>query len=114
MAITALANSVSISTTEISLISGTSTLQSNTTAGVYQLFIDTANLAAGDEYIIDIKEKIANTSSTQVTVYTSTIEGKQSSPWVSPALVLMNGWDMTIQQVTGTARTIHWSIRRVG
>jgi hypothetical protein len=114
MAITALGNSVSISTTEISLISGTSTLQSNTTTGVYQLFIDTDNMAAGDEYTIRIKEKIANTASTQVNIYSATLDGNQSSPFVTPSLVLANGWDMTMQQVTGTARTIHWSIRKVG
>lgn len=115
MAITTfVSNSVSISTTEISMLSGTSTLQSNTSAGVYQLFVDTSNMVAGDEYNIKIKEKVANTGSTQLTIYSSALEGKQSTPFVTPSLVLLNGWDATIQQVTGTARTIHWSVRKVG
>lgn len=113
MAITATGGSASISTTEISMVSGTSTLQSSTAAGVYQLFVNVATMAAGDEYTIKVKEKVENTSAAQLVVYSATLDGVQSGPFVLPSLVLLNGWDMTIQQVSGTARTIGWSIRKV-
>ena len=32
---------------------------------------------------------------------------------VTPALVLMHGWDMTILKLAGTDRSIEWSIRQV-
>lgn len=114
MAITqAYTGSVSISTTEISLVSGTSTLQSVATPAVIQVFIDVANMAAGDEYHIDIKEKVTS-GGTQRTIYTAVLDGAQSSPFVSPTLMLYHGWDVTVVQISGTARTLSWSIRSVG
>lgn len=104
--------SVSISTTEISLVSGTSTLQNDTTDGVFQVFIDFANMAAGDEYNIYIKEKVTS-GGAQRTIYQAQLEGAQSSPFVTPSLILMHGWDVTVVQIAGTARTIDWSIRQV-
>ena len=108
----AFSGSVSISTTEISLVSGTTTLQNNTDDGIYQVFIDVANMAAGDEYLIQVKEKVT-AAGTQRVIYSATLEGVQSSPFVTPTLILLHGWDVTMDQITGTARTISWSIRKV-
>lgn len=104
---------VSVSTSEISFISGNTTLQSNTTTGVYQLIIDVSALASGDSFRVRIKEK-AISSSTQNNLEDSTIAGPQSSTlYVTPSLILMNGWDMTIVKVGGTDRNIPYSIRQV-
>ena len=114
MAITeAYTGSATIDTTEYSLVTNSTTLASNTVAGVYQVFIDTLNMAPGDEYHIDIKEKITS-AGTQRTIYTVVLEGTQSSPFVAPTLILMNGWDVTMDLLAGTAKTITWSIRKVG
>lgn len=114
MAITQIySGTATISTTEISLVTGTSTLASIATAGVYQLFIDTSAVAAGDEYTILIKEKVV-AAGAQLVIYSATIDGKQTSPFVTPSLILMHGWDMTMDQIAGTARSITWSIRQVG
>lgn len=84
-----------------------------TTDGIYQLVIDTANMAAGDTTEIRIKEK-ARTGDTQRQIFVSTLSGAQSDPlWVSPTFVLMNGWDMTLKQTAGTGRAYPWSIRKV-
>lgn len=108
----AFSGSVSISTTEISLVSGTTTLQNNTDDGIYQVFIDVANMVAGDEYLIQVKEKVT-AAGTQRVIYSATLEGVQSSPFVTPTLILLHGWDVTMDLITGTARTISWSIRKV-
>ena len=108
----AFTGTATIGVTEISLVSGTSTLQNNTTDGVYQIWIDFSNMLSGDEYEIDIKEKITS-GGTQRVVYTSVLEGRQSSPFVTPTLILMHGWDVTLFKVTGTDRSISWSIRQV-
>lgn len=105
-------NTATISTTEYSLVNNSTTLASITTAGVYQVFIDTLNMAAGDEYLIHINEKVI-TGGTQRTIYSSTLEGAQSSPFVTPTLILMEGWDVTMKLITGTGRSISWSIRQV-
>ena len=104
--------SASISTTEYSLVTPGTTLASDTTDGVYQVFIDFSNMAAGDEYNIEIKEKVT-AGGTQFSIYASQLEGAQTSPFVTPSLILMHGWDVTVNSVAGTARTITWSIRQV-
>lgn len=114
MAITsAYAGTATVGTTEYSLVNNSTTLASSTNVGVYQVFIDTINMASGDQYEIRIKEKVIS-GGTQYTIYTSVIDGSQSSPFVSPTLVLMNGWDVTMDKVTGTDRSFSWSIRKVG
>lgn len=114
MAITqAYTGTATVNTTELSLITGTNTLSSSTDVGVFQVFIDTSAMAAGDEYLIQIKEKITSAGTQQV-IYSATLEGKQSTPFVAPTLVLMNGWDVTLDQILGTARSFSWSIRKVG
>ena len=114
MAITeAYTGTATISTTETSLVSGTTTLQSVATPAVIQVFIDTANMAAGDEYLILIKDKVIS-GGTQRTIYSATLDGVQTSPFVTPTLILYHGWDITMDQIAGTARSISWSIRKVG
>lgn len=83
-----------------------------TTAGVYQVFLDTADLVSGDELQIRIYEKV-RTLDTQRIVYQSNLVGPQSPPvWVAPSLVLMNGWDVTTDFILNTG-VITWSIRKV-
>jgi len=84
-----------------------------TTDGVYQLFIDTAAMVAGDVTEIRIKEK-CRTGDTIRQILVATLAGAQSDPlWVSPSLILMNGWDMTLKQTAGTGRAFPWSIRKI-
>jgi hypothetical protein len=108
----AFSGSASISTAEYSLVSNSTTLQNNTDDGIYQIWIDFANMVSGDEYEIRIKEKITS-GGTQQTVYLATVEGVQSSPFVTPTLIFLHGWDVTLDLVTGSAKTISWSIRKV-
>lgn len=84
-----------------------------TTDGVFQVFVDVANMVAGDVLELRIKEK-ARTGDTQRQVLVATLAGAQSDPlWVSPSLILMNGWDVTLKQTAGTGRAFPWSIRKV-
>lgn len=114
MAITeAYTGTATVGVTELSLVSGTTTLQSVATPAVIQLFIDTANMAAGDEYEIDIKDKVIS-GGTQRSLYLATLDGKQSGPFVTASLILYHGWDITLTKITGTDRSFSWSIRKVG
>jgi hypothetical protein len=115
MAITeAYANTESITTTEWSLTGDDSSLDTITTAGVYQVFLDVSDMVSGDELQIRIYEKVRS-ADTQRVVYQSNLVGPQSPPiWVSPSLVLMNGWDVSLDQIAGTSGiTVTWSIRKV-
>lgn len=103
----------SISTTEYSLTNNSTSIATQTTDGIYQLFLDVDAMVAGDEYEIRILEK-CRTGDTQREVYKSTLGGDQGSAlFVTPALVLVNGWDMTVKRTAGADRTILWSIRSV-
>lgn len=83
-----------------------------TEVGVFQLFVDTNALAAGDFVELRVKEK-ARSADTQREVFVATCAGPQGSPlWVSPPLILMNGWAMTLKQTEGTGRAFPWSIRK--
>lgn len=114
MAITqAYSGTATITGTETSLVSGTTTLQNVTTPGVIQLFVDTSAMLSGDEYQIQIKDKVV-AAGTQQVIYNAYIEGRQSGPFVTPTLILFHGWDITMDLITGTARSISWSIRKVG
>lgn len=80
--------------------------------GVFQLFLDLNDMVAADDLQILIYEKITS-GGTQRIIYSSNVFGPQSPPaWVSPSLVLMHGWDMTIKANVGTI-DIPWSIRQV-
>ncbi len=104
---------LTISTTEQSLISGNSTLQSNTTAGVYELWLDLSALAAGDGVQLKLKEKVIS-GGTQNIAEGPVYSGPQSPPIVIyVSSILMNGWDITLTQTGGVARAIPYSIRQV-
>lgn len=106
-------NSASISTTEYSLPNGSTSLTPITTDGVYQLWLDLNALVAGDQYELKFYEKVQS-AGTQRLVDTFVFAGVQGKAhWVSPSLILLHGWDMTMKRLAGADRTIGWSIRQV-
>lgn len=79
---------------------------------IIQVFIDTLNMGSGDEFEIRIYEKV-KAAGTQRETLQANLNGPQSQPFVSPSLLLGNGWDVTIQKVSGTDRSFDWSLRKV-
>jgi hypothetical protein len=105
---------VTVGTTAISIVSGTTTPQSVTDDGVYQLWVDgVATLTKTEEYEITIWEIVEATGATQRQVFRATIKGVQSEVWVSPMLILIHGWDMRLKKLAGTDRALDASIRKV-
>jgi hypothetical protein len=80
---------------------------------VFQVFLDLNDMVSADELQIRIYETVEGTN--RRIVYQANLVGPQSPPiWVSPSLVLMTGWDVTLNQIAGTANiTVYWSIRKV-
>jgi hypothetical protein len=115
MAITvAFSGSEAVSTTEHSMTTDTAGPDTETSDGVFQLFLDLADLTTGDELQVRIYEKVL-TGSTQRIVYQQNISGELGTfeaNWVFPALVLMHGWDMTLDAISGTI-TVLWTIKKV-
>lgn len=82
-----------------------------TADGVYQVFLDVSDMVAGDQLQIRVYEKCLSTS-TQRVVYESVLTGAQADMWVSPSLILLHGWDVTLDALAGTI-SVSWSIRKV-
>jgi hypothetical protein len=100
-----------IGATEWSCTTDTAGPDVDTTDGVFQVFLDINDMIAGDELRIRVYEKVLS-SSTQRLVYEHTIAGAQPEPvWVSPSLILLHGWDVTLLANSGTI-TVDWSIRK--
>ena len=106
-------NTATVGSTELDLPSNSAVLSALTTVGIYQLFIDLAALAAGDRYQLNIYEKVL-AGSTQRAVQSVELTGPLTDPiYVTPSLLLMNGWTITLKKLQGTDRSISWSIRKV-
>jgi hypothetical protein len=114
MAITeAFTGTETVSTTEWSLTTDTSGPDTETSDGVFQVFLDLNNLAKADVFEFKVYEKVLS-SSTQRVVFVARFANAQTTPnWVTPSLILLHGWDVTLLKISGTDRAIDWSIRKV-
>lgn len=104
---------VTVGATELSIVSGTTSLQTVTDDGIYQLWVDAFTMAKGDEYIVRVYEKVEATGGTKRVVFAATLSDVQAELFVTPTLILIHSWDMTIQKVAGTDRAFDASIRKV-
>lgn len=108
----AFTGSETVSTTEWSLTTDTAGPDADTSDGVFQAYLELNALAAGDVYEFKVHEKV-QAGSTQRIVYSAVFADVQSpAVWVSERLMLMHGWDMTLDKISGTDRLIAWSIRK--
>lgn len=108
-------SAVSVSTSEISILTGTTTLTDSTDAGIYRLWLDvgSASLAKGDEFIVKIKEKCLS-GGTQRILDQRIISHADGNIAVFPPVMLIHGWNMTIQKLSGTDRNWTAAIRKSG
>lgn len=102
-----------VDSTEWSCTTDTAGPDADTTDGVFQAFLDVSDMIAGDQLQIRVYEK-CRSGDTQRIVYQAILTGAQSEPiWVSPSLILLHGWDFTLDCLAGTSITVLWSIRSV-
>lgn len=114
MAVTATEQiALSVSTTELSLLSGTSTLQNDTTACVIQAVIDASNMALSDTFVVRVYEKV-RASGTKRKVFQATLSDLQSELFCTPPIAVLNGWDVTMQRTAGADRAFDTSVRKIG
>lgn len=114
MAITeAFAVTETVTTTEHSFVTDTGGPDAETSDGIFQGFFDVSAIAAADVFEFAVYEK-AQSGGTQRKIWTQQVSGLQSTPiFVTPALVLMHGWDMTWKRISGSDRSIEGSIRKI-
>lgn len=106
-------NSATISTTEYFLASNSTTATYQTTDGVYQLFLDLSALANGDEYRLNVYEKISSGGTARRVASWVIKDAQVDAHYATPALIFLHGWEFSLTKLTGTDRSIPWSIRSV-
>ena len=104
---------VTVGASELSIVSGTTSLQTITDDGVYQLWVDAYAMAKGDEFQIKAYEKVEATGGTKKVFARWTLLGLQTEVFVTPSFILINGWDFTITKIAGTDRAFDASIRKI-
>lgn len=115
MAITELyADSATIGSTEYSCPNDANYSSGSpiTTVGIYQVFIDSPAMAAGDQFEIKVYRKVNSGSSAARVIHKATLDGA-SGPLVLPSLVLRHAWDITIKKLAGTDRAFEWSLEQI-
>ena len=105
-------NNQSIGSTEYSLTNNSTLIAVQTTDAVISIWVDVANMAAGDEYEIFLREKVT-AAGTQRQISLAVLAGAQPEPFISSPFQVGDGWDVTMQKISGTDRNFSWSIRGV-
>jgi hypothetical protein len=106
------ATTEAIGATEWSFTTDTSGPDTDTTDGIYQLFLDVDDMVAGDILQIRLYEK-CRSGDTQRLTKEWILTGAQAEPiFVSESFILLHGWDFTGKALAGTI-TVHASIRQV-
>lgn len=105
---------VSVGSSELSLVSGTTSLQSVTTKGLYATWLDPlgAAMAKGDRFIFKVYEKVLS-SGTQRCAFRATMSHLHVENIAFPSMMLFNGWDLTLKKDAGTDRAWDASVRAV-
>lgn len=105
--------SATISTSEYSLPANTSTgvptVQTDTCQ--VQPMVSIAAMASGDEYLVQLYEKITPAGS-QIVLDSWRMVYPQDK-LILPAFIVHNGWDITMKKISGTDRSVSWSLRKV-
>jgi hypothetical protein len=102
-----------ISTTEYSLTNNSTSIATQTTACIISVWIDVANLIAGDEYALAIQEK-AVSGGTQRRLVIASLIGVQADPlFITAGYQVGVGWDVTLKRIAGADRAFSWTIRSI-
>jgi len=104
-------SAVTIGGTELSLTSGTTTIQNRTDNAVISIWIDVNNIAAGDEFEVFLREKAIAGGTQRQTSIAYLVGVQQSGLFITGAFHVGVGWDVTMQKRLGTDRAFSWSIR---
>ncbi len=109
------AASETVTTTEHSLTTDTAGPDAATDDKAIQALIDVSALATGDRYQLRGYEKIGDGTDTQRKAWERVLAGAQPDPLiVVPVAAYLHGWDLTLDKLAGTDRSVSWSLRSIG
>lgn len=97
--------------TQTATVSTEHTLYNSTTAGMFQLAVDTSNLVSGESVELRAYTKVINSAGTYRQATVVTVLGADASPAaISPPLLCPNGAQFTLKQLSGTGRSFDWAV----
>jgi hypothetical protein len=100
--------------TQTATIDTEHTLDTETTAGVYVLVVDMANLVNGDIVILRAKTKYASGGTSRL-AFSATYAHVQAEPnKYSPPIPTDTEIIFTLEQTDGTGRDFPWNLLKVG
>lgn len=103
--------SVVTSGSQTATISTEHSLYDSTTAGTFQLAVDTSVLSGSESVELRAYTKVINTSGTYRQAAVVTIQAGDPSPGsISPPLLCPNGAKFTLKQLSGTGRSFDWAV----
>jgi hypothetical protein len=111
MTISVVINSATVGTTEFWLAANSTTPAAQTEDTLAQAWIDFGAMTAGDVFEWRLMEAV--NGGTQRTVHTGRVVGVQGSPVIITGFFLAEGWDVGVKKISGTDRSIAWSLRKV-
>ena len=112
MALAIVNDSATVSTTEYFLASDSTTATYQTADCMLQAFIHVASIAGSDQFTIKVYEKVNGTG--PHVIWSVVLDGAQASPIVTPALLVGDGWEISVIRSGGSNdRTVHWSLRTI-
>lgn len=111
MKLTTQNDSATIGSTEYSLPADSTTLAAQTDDCELEVWVELANMAAGDQYRFRLYEKI--NGGTARVAWEAYRTGAQSGPLVIPRRLVAEGWDVTVKKEAGTDRSFAWSLRKL-
>lgn len=111
MAIAFTNDAATIGTTEYWLASDSTTKVDQTDDCMLQVWIDFGAMAAGDVFEYRVVEKI-NAGTQRNIIGPLRLVGVQSTPVVIPGLMVGDGWEVGVKKISGTDRSIAWSLRK--
>lgn len=86
------------------------TLDTRSSAGVYQLLVDTTNLVNGDVLELRVKVKARSAEGSAKLAYMGTYANVQAYPIVASVPVSCTYGVFTLKQTAGTGRAFPWSV----
>lgn len=106
--------SATVTSTEFSLINGSTTSADLTSTGIWQVYVDWTNLDDSTFYQIKMKDRFT-TAGPQVTIFNEVVGHAQgSAPGEAiPALAMGSGMDVSLTMVTGSATVIAYQLWKI-
>ena len=111
MALTITDGTATISTTEYFLASASTVKTDQTDDCLLSMWINIEAIAAADVFRIKLYEKVS-AAAAQQSMEIGVLSGAQVFPWLAPMLFVGHAWEVSVTKISGTNRTVRWSLRK--